>query len=384
MLRDAPRCSAYARALSAANLEGKAVLDVGAGTGLLSILAAKFGARVVYSCEASGLAAAIGAAAQANGVGDVVKVMHCRAEVRAAEQRRGPDERPPPLALHTHPASLQCALTRGLHALAGRRRSLVGLQELELPEKVDVIVSEWMGFHLYHECMLESVLRARDAWLSPSGLMVPGRCRVMAAPVCADAIIEERLAPFADCEGVDLSVFIGPAAQQLLEANPQVTVLEQDALLAQPRCVDEADLHVIPAAEAGRCGDELVFVATREAVCHGYALWFECDFFAKRPSSSGEGADDDGLGDMGEGDEPAVVLSTGPEAPPTHWKQTVVLLPEQLGATPGARLDCAFRLAPDARVPRNCVLQCAVGGSVRELEQEALVEAAAVAAAAAK
>ena len=106
MLRDAPRCSAYARALRAANLEGKAVLDVGAGTGLLSILAAKFGARVVYSCEASGLATAIGAAAQANGVGDVVKVMHCRAEVRAAEQRRGPDERPPPSPLtHTQPPS---------------------------------------------------------------------------------------------------------------------------------------------------------------------------------------------------------------------------------------------------------------------------------------
>ena len=34
MLDDAPRNDAYAKALQAANLEGKVVLDVGSGTGL--------------------------------------------------------------------------------------------------------------------------------------------------------------------------------------------------------------------------------------------------------------------------------------------------------------------------------------------------------------
>ena len=247
---------------------------------------------------------------------------------------------------------------------------------MQLPERVEVIVSEWMGFHLYHESMLDSVLAARDRWLAEGGLMLPSRVRVMAAPVCADAIIEERLAPFADCEGVDLSCFIGPAAQQLLEANPQVVVLDGAALLAQPRCLDEAELHTLPVAQAGRVAAEAVFVATKEAVCHGYAVWFECDFLKAAPPAGGDG---DEFG-TAEADEVVVtMLSTGPEAEPTHWKQTVVLLPEQLGASPGARLDCAFRLSPDPRVPRNCVLQCAVGGSIEELEREALVENAAAA-----
>lgn len=46
------------------------------------------------------------------------------------------------------------------------------------PGSVDVIVSEWMGFHLVNESMLDSVLFARDRFLAPGGLMIPGAVRV--------------------------------------------------------------------------------------------------------------------------------------------------------------------------------------------------------------
>lgn len=120
MLRDKPRCAAYAAALRGADLEGKAVLDVGAGTGLLSVLAAKAGARAVYAIEASGLAAAIQAAADANGVGDRVHVLHCRAEDAEVRAARGaaatfPCPHPPPAFASLSPtatASRPTALTR--------------------------------------------------------------------------------------------------------------------------------------------------------------------------------------------------------------------------------------------------------------------------------
>ena len=38
------------------------------------------------------------------------------------------------------------------------------IEDVVLPEKVDVIVSEWMGFYLLHESMLASVLVARDRY----------------------------------------------------------------------------------------------------------------------------------------------------------------------------------------------------------------------------
>ena len=39
------------------------------------------------------------------------------------------------------------------------------MEELELPEKVDIIISEWMGYFLLYESMLDAVLEARDKWL---------------------------------------------------------------------------------------------------------------------------------------------------------------------------------------------------------------------------
>jgi len=38
-----------------------------------------------------------------------------------------------------------------------------------LPEKVDIIVSEWMGYFLLYESMLNSVLVARDKFLKEDG-----------------------------------------------------------------------------------------------------------------------------------------------------------------------------------------------------------------------
>jgi predicted RNA methylase len=39
------------------------------------------------------------------------------------------------------------------------------MEDIDLPEKVDVIVSEWMGFFLLHESMLSSVIYARDRYI---------------------------------------------------------------------------------------------------------------------------------------------------------------------------------------------------------------------------
>lgn len=51
----------------------------------------------------------------------------------------------------------------------------------DLPEKVDAIVSEWMGFCLLYESMLDSVIDARDRLLKPDGLMFPERARIYIA-----------------------------------------------------------------------------------------------------------------------------------------------------------------------------------------------------------
>lgn len=49
-------------------------------------------------------------------------------------------------------------------------------------EKVDIIVSEWMGFYLVHEGMLDTVLLARDRFLNPNGHLFPSIATISAAP----------------------------------------------------------------------------------------------------------------------------------------------------------------------------------------------------------
>jgi protein arginine N-methyltransferase 1 len=49
-------------------------------------------------------------------------------------------------------------------------------------EKVDIIISEWMGYMLLYESMLDSVLLARDKWLVSGGLMFPDLARLY---ICA-------------------------------------------------------------------------------------------------------------------------------------------------------------------------------------------------------
>lgn len=53
------------------------------------------------------------------------------------------------------------------------------IENVGLPvEKVDYIVSEWMGYFLLFEGMLDSVLYARDRYLAPNGRLLPNRCNI--------------------------------------------------------------------------------------------------------------------------------------------------------------------------------------------------------------
>ena len=58
------------------------------------------------------------------------------------------------------------------------------IEEVEILEEVDVIVSEWMGFYLLHESMLDSVVFARDKYLrkDQKGMMLPSKATIYTAP----------------------------------------------------------------------------------------------------------------------------------------------------------------------------------------------------------
>mmetsp|Transcript_52877 Transcript_52877/g.169363 ORF Transcript_52877/g.169363 Transcript_52877/m.169363 type:complete len:407 (+) Transcript_52877:58-1278(+) len=137
MLEDSHRTGSYFNAImwNPNCFEGKVVLDVGAGTCILSIMAARAGARQVFAVEATDMAERSRKIVEHNGLGGVIRVIQGTIETVA------------------------------------------------LPCKVDVIVSEWMGYFLLRESMLDSVLIARDKHLKPGGAMFPSHATLSLAPL---------------------------------------------------------------------------------------------------------------------------------------------------------------------------------------------------------
>ena len=68
------------------------------------------------------------------------------------------------------------------------------LEEAELPIKqFDIIISEWMGYFLLYESMLDTVLEARDRYLKPGGLLFPDHATLYIAAIEDQDYKEEKI-----------------------------------------------------------------------------------------------------------------------------------------------------------------------------------------------
>lgn len=269
MLRDAARTGAYAewarRAGRAGLLRGKTVVDVGAGTGILSVFCAREGAARVYAIEASATAHVARRVVAANGLSDVVQVVH----------------------------------------------STVERARLPPGTRVDVIVSEWMGYALLFENMLDSVLFARDAWLAPDGSVQPSHARIFFSALDMPQEYEDRRGFFEGKPyGVDLS-----AARPAAFAEASVDLADPKTIVAGPVCITEIDTGKVPRGLLENSTFPVSMKVSRDAgALHGFCVHFDVLF--RMPGIE------------------EVVLTTAPDATPTHWKQAVLYLDEPVPACP--------------------------------------------------
>lgn len=68
------------------------------------------------------------------------------------------------------------------------------MEEITLPvEKVDIIISEWMGYFLLYESMLDTVLYARDRYLTKDGLIFPDKATIFFAGIEDGDYKEEKI-----------------------------------------------------------------------------------------------------------------------------------------------------------------------------------------------
>jgi len=79
------------------------------------------------------------------------------------------------------------------------------MEEVELPfPKVDIIISEWMGYFLLYESMLDTVLYARDKYLAPNGLIFPDKATIFMAGIEDGEYKDEKIG----CKATPLPSFL--------------------------------------------------------------------------------------------------------------------------------------------------------------------------------
>jgi type I protein arginine methyltransferase len=274
MICDRVRTEAFRRAIESVVRPGDIVLDVGAGSGILSMFAARAGAAHVYAVERTTVAVLAQELAAANGVAEIVQLIHG------------------------------------------------DVMDVELPERVDVIVSEWLGGFGIDEGMLASVIAARDRWLKPGGVMVPRSVTAWTAlvhdPYLGETVEFLQGNPY----GLSLEALVEMTVNELSYSGTFRHLTAGDSRSESGR-LWTTDTHLISLeqAQAPHVAETLLQVRDH-GTANALALWFSADL------------------------APGISLSVGPGDPPTHWGMTTAPLRSTVELTPDMIVRARVRTTP--------------------------------------
>lgn len=226
-------------------------MDVGAGTGILSMFAAKAGAKRVFAVEYSSIARHATDIIKLNKLDHIVTVLQTKAE--------------------------DVVLPDGI-------------------EKVDIIISEWMGYFLFYESMLNSVLAVRDKFLAPGGYMFPDKANIYVAAIEDGEYKNNKIGFWDNVYGFNMSNM-----KKLAMLEPLVDTVEADAVVTNAVKVFSVDIGKVKVEELNWAAP-FKLTCQRNDYIHALVSYFDIEFsMCHKP----------------------VYFSTGPDAHYTHWKQTV-------------------------------------------------------------
>jgi len=222
MVFDARRNDFYARSIRRHVNSDSVVLDLGAGLGLHGLMAAAAGARRVYLVEPEAVLSIALDVARTNGLADRII------------------------------------------PLEGR------IEETDLPEPVDLIVSVLTGNLLFSEDLLPSLLRARDRYLKPGGHLVPDFAHLILCPVAAAELHARYVGAWNSPHfGIDFSAVKSYAANEILWLSP--TDVPQ-MRLAAPAVLSAVDF--VQARDCD-CRGSVDVDVTASGDCDGLLAWIE-------------------------------------------------------------------------------------------------------------
>ena len=266
MLKDKIRTESYQKAIlnNKEIFKDKIVLDIGSGTGVLSFFAAQAGAKHVYGIEFADIA---------DFSIDIIKKNNMQEKITIIKSK---------------------------------------VEDAKLPvDKVDIIISEWMGYFLLYESMLDCVLFARDKWLKKDGYMFPDRAQMFLAGVEDKNYKRKKINSWKNIFGFDMSCI-----KEAAIAEPLIDNCTDEYIISSSCKIFDIDLYKVKIEELDfLSGYEIEF--NEDDCFNGLVSWFNV-IFSKV--------------------ENKVTLKTGPYDEKTHWKQTVFYIEDDVYVQKGEKL----------------------------------------------
>jgi len=277
MLKDEVRTKSYRNAIlnNKHLFKGKIVLDVGCGTGILSMFAAKAGATKVIGIDYSDIIVQAKQIVKDNNLDNVVTLIQGKVE------------------------------------------------EVVLPvDKVDIIISEWMGYCLLYESMLQTVIFARDKWLKTDGIIFPDKASVHVVAIEDNDYKEDKINFWDNVYGFNMSCIKKLALQE-----PLVDVVEANQVMTNSHTILNLDLATVTEADLSFKSPFRV-IASRNDFAHAFVCYFDIEFSKCLKK---------------------IYFSTAPHAQYTHWKQTVFYLEDVLSMKKGEEIRGEFSCKPNSK-----------------------------------
>ncbi|KAM5151871.1 LOW QUALITY PROTEIN: protein arginine N-methyltransferase 2 [Mantella aurantiaca] len=282
MLSDQPRTQNYRNIIlrNSSALKGKRILDLGCGTGIISFFCAQLSQPdVVYAVEASDIAEQTNRLVEENGFSGMVKVIP---------------------------------------------------EELMLPSRVDVLVSEWMGTCLVVNTIVRQTISASNLYMVEWTLHL-----VVFQDLCrspnVDLLVQQKKGEIflyvQGSTGRESGCSVGSeqsdlpmAVQEFLSKPKPDYVLNPDDCLSEPSVLLNLNMKTLKIEDLEKMSGPFTFHVTRDGLFHGFTTWFSVQFHNIE-------------------NQEHVELNTGPFNPLTHWKHTLFMLDEPIQIHKGDRIE---------------------------------------------
>jgi len=325
MLKDQVRTHTYRDAIlnNQHLFRNKIVLDVGCGTGILSMFAAQAGASHVYAIDCSNIVDKAREIVQLNGYADVITLI--KGKVEEVELPELYERRQ------------QCKkVENNAKKQDQKEKGDINADKLKC---VDIIISEWMGYFLLYESMLDTVLFARDKWLisNGEGVIFPDKAIMYLCAAEDEVAKADRIDFWSNVYGFDMSPIRNVALHE-----PIVDVIDPKQIVTEAVPILSIDLLTCKrGGEKENTGDQnnvssfqsdFTLVALRDDYLHGLVAYFECAFTQVHKP---------------------IGFTTSPLGKYTHWKQTIFYLEEKIVICKGEIITGKIGCKPNPRNGRD-------------------------------